>query len=178
MQAFVIDAFAFCQNHEQREGSAKIAEFPRLQAECANADAVVNWSLSGGFDQLGNPRLSLSVETQVELMCQRCLSPFAFDIDSRSELILAKNEEHADEIEGMLEDDEVDVVVGSKTFNVIDLIEDEALLAIPQSPKHAVCPDVVLVSSNQSEAANNVDAVDAASTGGKVSPFAVLKKLQ
>ncbi|MBR7798457.1 YceD family protein [Undibacterium fentianense] len=178
MQAFVIDSFTFCQHQEQREGSTNISEFPRLSAECADKDGVLNWSLQGGVNHLGFPRLILSVEARVQLMCQRCLAPFDFVVDSQSELILAKSDDHADELESMLEDDEVDVVVGSKTFNVMDLIEDEALLAIPQSPKHAVCPDVVFVSSSQSESAKNVDAVDAASTGGKVSPFAVLKKLQ
>jgi uncharacterized protein len=67
-------------------------------------------------------------------------------------LILAKNEENADEIDALLDDDEVDVVVGSKAFDVNDLIEDEALLAIPQSPKHAVCPDVSLASANTTAA--------------------------
>ena len=178
MQAFVIDAFAYCRLEEQRSGSILVADLPRLSGECANTEGALNWSLSGGKDGLGHPQLILSVTGSVNLMCQRCLTPLAFDIDSESILILAKNEENADEIDALLDDDEVDVVVGSKAFDVNDLIEDEALLAIPQSPKHAVCPDVVLVSSSQSEAANNVDAVDAASTGGKVSPFAVLKKLQ
>jgi len=177
MQAFVIDAFTFCQHREQREGSTRIADFPRLSEECANGDSVLNWSLQGGVNQLGFPQLTLTVDGQLQLMCQRCLTPFDFAIDSQSELILAKNDDHADEIEGMLESDEIDVVVGSKTFDVMELIEDEALLAIPQSPKHAVCPDVV-GSFNQSEAANDVDAVDTASTSSKVSPFAVLKKLQ
>ncbi|MDP3785738.1 MAG: DUF177 domain-containing protein [Undibacterium sp.] len=180
MQAFVIDAFSFCQHHEKREGSTKIADFARLSAECAAVDAkdlMINWSLQGNVDKLGLTKLVLTVTGKVPLVCQRCLTPFEFELDSQSELILAKNEEHADEIEAMLEDDEIDVVVGSKTFNVMDLIEDEALLAIPQSPKHAVCPDVVLVSSDLSVAANNVDAEDAVSTSGKVSPFAVLKKL-
>ncbi len=85
-------------------------------------------------------------------------------------MILAKNEENADEIDALLEDDEIDVVVGSKTFNVMDLIEDEALLAIPQSPKHAVCPDLPLAS------ADTTAAIDA-EVGKKASPFAVLKKI-
>jgi uncharacterized protein len=177
MQAFVIDAFTFCQHREQREGSTKIADFPRLSAECASGGGVLNWSLQGGMNQLGFPQLTLTVDGQFQLICQRCLTPYDFVVDSQVELILAKDDDHADEIEGMLEDDEIDVVVGSKTFNVMDLIEDEALLAIPQSPKHAVCPDVV-GSFNQSEAANDVNAVDTASTSTKVSPFAVLKKLQ
>lgn len=169
MQAFVIDAFTFSRLEEQRSGSILVADLPRLAEESANTDGALGWSLQGGKDKLGHPQLKLSVNGAVQLMCQRCLTPFAFDIDSESILILAKNEENADEIDALLEDDEVDVVVGSKTFNVMDLIEDEALLAIPQSPKHAVCPDLPLAS------ADTTAAIDA-EVGKKESPFAVLKK--
>ena len=170
MQAFVIDAFAFCWQEEQVFGRIQVADLPRLSEETANTDGALAWSLSGGKDQYGHAQLVLSVQGSVNLICQRCLTPFAFEVDSESVLILAKNEENADEIEALLEDDEIDVVVGSKTFNVMDLIEDEALLAIPQSPKHAVCPDVSLAS------ANTTAAIDA-EAGKKESPFAVLKTI-
>ncbi|BBB66754.1 hypothetical protein UNDYM_2501 [Undibacterium sp. YM2] len=170
MQVFVIDAFTFSRLEEQRSGSILVADLPRLSEESASTEGALNWSLQGGKDKLGHAQLELSVNGTVQLMCQRCLTPFAFDIDSESILILAKNEENADEIEALLEDDEVDVVVGSKTFNVMDLIEDEVLLAIPQSPKHAVCPDLPLAS------ADTTAAIDA-EVGKKESPFAVLKKI-
>lgn len=169
MQAFVIDAFTFSRLEEQRSGSILVADLPRLSGESASTEGALSWSLQGGKDELGHPQLNLSVNGTVQLMCQRCLTPFAFDIDSESKLILAKNEENADEIDALLEDDEVDVVVGSKTFDVMDLIEDEVLLAIPQSPKHAVCPDLPLAS------ADTTAAIDA-EVGKKESPFAVLKK--
>lgn len=167
MQAFVIDAFSFCQLKEHREGSILIADLPRLSAESASSDGALHWALTGGKDNLGHSQLSLTVTGSVQLMCQRCLTPFAFEIDSKSVLILAKNEDNADEIEALLDDDEVDVVVGSKAFNVIDLIEDEALLEIPQSPKHAVCPQ------DSPEAA----AVETHANSKKESPFAVLKNI-
>ena len=100
----------------------------------------------------------------VQLMCQRCLNPFAFDIASESILILAKDETRADEIDALLEDDTIDVIVGSKTLNVVELIEDEALLAIPLSPKHLVCPDQATL--------------DARNGAKKSSPFAVLKEIE
>ncbi|CAN5756497.1 DUF177 domain-containing protein [soil metagenome] len=174
MQAFVIDAFSFSQLKERRDGSILIADLPRLSAECANTDGVLNWSLEGGISKLGYPLLTLTVAGDVQLMCQRCLTVFALEVDSVSELILAKNEEHADEIEALIDDDEIDVVVGSKTFNIMDLIEDEALLAIPQSPKHTVCPDVALDSSVAT--VSPVAAIEAEASK-KESPFAVLKKI-
>jgi len=167
MQAIVIDAFSFCQLQERREGSILIADLPRLSAESASNGGALDWSLTGGMDKMGHPQLTLTVAGAVQLMCQRCLTPFAFDIDSESVLILAKTEDDADEIEALLEDDEVDVVVGSKAFNVMDLIEDEALLEIPQSPKHAVCP------KDSPEAV----AVEAHANSKKESPFAVLKNI-
>lgn len=170
MQAFVIDAFSFSRLEDQRSGSILVADLPRLAEESANADGELRWSLRGGQDKLGHAQLELVVSGSVQLMCQRCLTPFVFDIDSESILMLAKNEENADEIEALLEDDEVDVVVGSKTFNIMDLIEDEALLAIPQSPKHAVCPDLQLASADTTAAIK-------AGGGKKESPFAVLKKI-
>jgi len=54
------------------------------------------------------------------------------------------------------------VIVGSRTMNAFDLIEDEALLALPQVPKHDVCPDSALLDELKSE---------------KPSPFASLKNL-
>ena len=171
MQALVIDAFSFCQLQERREGNILIADLQRLSNECANTEGALSWSLEGGVNRLGYPRLILTVNGNVQLMCQRCLTIFAFEVDSESELILAKNEENADEIEALIDDDEIDVVVGSKTFNIMDLIEDEVLLAIPQSPKHAVCPDVALDSSVSTVAAIEAEAIK------KDSPFAVLKKI-
>ncbi|MFZ6844924.1 YceD family protein [Undibacterium sp. RuTC16W] len=168
MQAIVIDAFSFCQLNEHREGSVLIADLSRLSEESATQDGALTWSLTGGKDQLGHPQLSLAVRGQIQLMCQRCLTPFVFELDSESVLILAKDEDSADEIDALLDNDEVDVVVGSKTLNIIDLIEDEALLEIPQSPKHAVCPDDSLDSS-----AAPIDA----EASKKASPFAVLKKI-
>ncbi|MEB0138591.1 MULTISPECIES: YceD family protein [unclassified Undibacterium] len=171
MQAFVIDAFTFCRLEEQRSGSLPIADLPRVAVESVGAEgAGLTWSLSGGKDKLDHAKLVLAVNGSVQLMCQRCLTPFALEIDSESILILAKNEASADEIDALLDDDEVDVVVGSKSFDVIALIEDEVLLAIPQSPKHAVCPDVSLAFANSTAGLD-------AEGGKKASPFAVLKKI-
>ena len=55
----------------------------------------------------------------------------------------------------------IEVVVGSKSFDMMELIEDEALLAIPLAPKHEVCPSEELL--------------DAFATAKKESPFAALK---
>ncbi|WP_292934001.1 YceD family protein [Noviherbaspirillum sp.] len=164
MNAFVIDAFEFCRLKERREGEVAVADLPRLVEESADRSGTVRWSLQGGSNQHGHPQLALSVTGTVSLMCQRCLKPFAFEIASESVLVLAPDEESADEIDAMLGDESVEVIVGSRNFDIAQLIEDDALLTIPLSPKHAACPDQ-LMPEMEKEAE-------------KESPFAVLKSLK
>lgn len=165
MNAFVIDAFEFCRLKECREGEVAVSDLPRLASESIGQFGAMRWSLRGGSDRLGHPQINLSVSGTVRLMCQRCLTPFDFAIASESTLVLAPDEGSADEIDAQLGDDSVEVIVGSHSFDVLQLIEDEALLMIPLSPKHATCPDQLVSGLAKGDA-------------GKVSPFAVLKNLK
>lgn len=165
MSASVIDAFELCRTKGRLEGEFRIAELSRLAAESVDGSTgALSWSLQGSMDKRAYPRLELSVSGSVKLMCQRCLTPFEFNIASDSSLALAVDEASADEMDAVLADDAVEVIVGSKTFNVAELVEDEALLAIPASPKHEVCPGQPL-SADEPEVQ-------------KASPFAVLKGLK
>jgi uncharacterized protein len=163
MSAFVIDAFEFCRNNGFREGVTPVAEMPRLAADCADQSGEIRWSIRGGETRQGYPSLTLSVAGTVQLVCQRCLAPFAFGMDSSTLLVLGRDDEEADQIEEILEDESIDVIVGSSCCDIRDLLEDEALLALPQAPKHDACPDNQLLESLKSE---------------KVSPFAGLKSLK
>ncbi|MEO8169868.1 MAG: DUF177 domain-containing protein [Oxalobacteraceae bacterium] len=163
MNAIVIDAYEFCRLKESRQGQISVADSARLSGECVDKSAILPWSIKGGSGSLGFSQLKLSVSGSVSLLCQRCLTPCAFNIASESILILAKDDVHADEIEAMLDDDDIDVIVGSKALDVLALIEDEVMLAIPLSIKHEVCPDVA--------------AMDALNGAKKSSPFDVLNRL-
>ena len=164
MNAFVIDAFEFCRLKERREGEIPVADLPRLAEESVDKAGAVRWTLEGGSDMRGHPQLVLAVSGALNLMCQRCLTPFVFEFESGATLVLAKDEDSADEIDAQLADESVEVIVGSGSFDVSQVIEDEALLAIPLSPKHDVCPDPVAREAEQEVK--------------KESPFAVLKKLK
>jgi uncharacterized protein len=163
MSAFVIDAFEFCRNDGYREGVTPVAEMTRLAADCVDASGTISWSIQGGQTRQGYPMMTLSVSGTVQLACQRCLQPFGYELDSSTVLVLGKDDEEADEIEEILDDESIDVIVGTHAMDIRELLEDEALLALPQAPKHEVCPDTALVDSIKSE---------------KVSPFAALKSLK
>ncbi len=162
MSAFVIDAFEFCRSNGHREGVTPVAEMSRLNKDCADHSGEVSWAVEGTTSKQGYPQMTLSVSGTVQLMCQRCLTPYAFEMDSSTVLMLGKDDQHADEIEEALGDESIDVIVGSRTCDIRDLIEDESLLALPQVPKHDACPETKLLDALASD---------------KPSPFAGLKDL-
>lgn len=164
MGAFVVDVFAFCKKGEQAQGSYSVSELKRLAADTVDQLGAIDWSVVGRVNALGYPELVLSVSGKVSLACQRCLSGLLCDVASESVIVIAEDEDTADKIDALLEDDDVDVIVGSTTFDMQYLIEDEVLLALPFAPKHDVCPGDV--------------AFEEAAHEDKASPFTVLKNIQ
>ena len=163
MNSYLIDPFEFCRKGESLKGSASLSELNRLAAVCADHTGELAWEVSGAFNKCNQAELSLGVSGTINLMCQRCLSPLVFDIDSETTVLVAKTEEQADEMEETLgNEDSVEVIVTDGKINVLDLIEDEALLSLPLSSKHEICPD-----SSMDELKNNIP-----------SPFSVLGKLK
>ncbi len=77
---------------------------------------------------------------RVWLDCQRCLRVYEQPIATDMCFEVVASEADADA--APMDDDELDVIVGSKRFDLLTLIEDEVLLALPVAPKHDVCPTV------------------------------------
>ena len=164
MKTSLIDIFEFCRLKERRNGEIAVSDLARLAGETMDDSGSLVWSLQGGLNQSGYLQLVLKVSGSVQLKCQRCLTAFPFSIVSESNMIVAPDEQSADEIDGLVDDDMIDVIVGGREFDVAQLIEDEALLALPLAPKHAICPD---------------DAeLDGLKSMKRDSPFSVLKNLK
>ncbi len=106
-------------------------------AQAAGA-AMVSWRIEGGHDALGRPALTLTVQGNLPLECQRCLQPFDTAIEQRSELLLARDEAEL----AKLDAEEREVVLASAPLDAMTLIEDELLLSLPFAPMHpeAQCP--------------------------------------
>lgn len=163
MSAFVIDAFEFGRSNGHRDGVTPVAQMSRLSKDCADESGEISWSVDGSVTSHGYPALTVAVAGPVKLVCQRCLQPFSYQVDSSTMLVMGKDDADADQIEEILDDESIDVIVGSRQCDIRDLIEDEALLALPQVPKHDVCPDTSLL--------------DAVNTD-KASPFAGLANIK
>jgi uncharacterized protein len=152
-----VDLFEFARAGRQALGQVSLAQLPRMLNEVSpdapepERDAThpaFSWQAEGSQqmelqdDGTQGPQayLRLALHGAAWLECQRCLAACrqAFDIDVTYRIV--RTEEEADAFP--LDDDELDVIVGSRHFDLLDLIEEELLLALPLVPKHDVCPAV------------------------------------
>jgi uncharacterized protein len=144
-----LDVKAFSRDGATLSGQAPLAQWERLAAESevglvppplqwqARGEAVPE---VGAQDQIW---LHLEVHAALPLLCQRCLSPVLIPVDvDRSFRFVA------DEATAMALDDEEeeDLLVVSREFNVIELVEDEVILAMPLVPLHGTCPEPLQMS--------------------------------
>ena len=163
METHQVDAFDFCRGKDARSGETPVREFGRLAAEVLDQTGSIRWSVQGSVDGRGTPRMDVQVSGMVVLRCQRCLAPMDFQIDSAAAVAVAADDDAADALDETLSEEPVEVVVGSSSFDLLLLVEDEVLLTLPPAPRHQQCIGDTLL-AEQAEA--------------KESPFAVLGKLK
>ncbi|EHP42273.1 hypothetical protein OR16_15099 [Cupriavidus basilensis OR16] len=150
-----LDLFAFCRAGDDAAGEVAARDLPRIIAETAAQapasapDEVFSYALSGFVEEeAGEPGkpaverlfVDLAVNGRVWLDCQRCLRVYEQPIATDMCFEVVASEADADA--APMDDDGLDVIVGSKRFDLQTLIEDEVLLALPVAPKHDVCPTV------------------------------------
>ena len=133
----------FARTASQRAGDERLARFDRLLEEThgLGAETPVAFSVRGEIVHEGqsNEEVWLQVAAQVLLpvTCQRCLGPVEIPVSFDRRFRFVATEELAAELD---EESEDDVLVLSREFNLLELIEDEILMALPVVPTHEVCP--------------------------------------
>ncbi len=171
LERLAVAAFAKAQG--SLSGSLPLGQLERLvqesKGDCAAVPVIYRMNAEMRADAAGvdEPWLHLAASTHLTMVCQRCLGDVEVEVGFERDFRFVASEELA-EVED--EESEEDVLVLSKAFNGLELLDDELLLALPLVPKHSVCPrDVKL----QAE-----DPDFAAAMPEKPHPFAVLQKLK
>jgi uncharacterized protein len=137
---------ALARDHAALEGSEPVTSFPRLMTS-AHPDAspetarAVHWRACGELRQPHSiePQnwLHLEARTSMPLVCQRCLGPVATPLDVDRWFRFVRDEDEAAALDAQIEDD---VLALGRPLDLLGLIEDELLLALPLVPRHERCP--------------------------------------
>ena len=107
-------------------------------------ESPVTWSATGELRNPGHVHpevwLHLKADAVLSLTCQRCLGPVdvAVAVDRSFRFV-------PDEDTAAAQDDESeeDVLALSRSFDLVELVEDELLMELPLAPRHEVCPEQV-----------------------------------
>jgi len=136
--------FAKMQTH--LEGAESLAQLDRLCGlqQAGAPEGKVSFKAQGQMRASGTgpvaPWLQLQASVRLSLLCQRCLEPVEEEVTFEREFRFVESEAVA------AAQDEVsveDVLVLSADFDLLELVEDELLMAFPASPKHVTCPHPV-----------------------------------
>src|SRR5712691_6378034 len=115
------------------EGSADLDDLPRLADTLANADCELRYKVTARLDNLRRKVVSCIIEGFVFLTCQSTLEAFRHAISIDDRLVLVDDESALPPIEE--ESDAEDYLVADGPLDVLDLVEDAVLLALPMVPR-------------------------------------------
>ncbi|MGH8851899.1 MAG: YceD family protein [Casimicrobiaceae bacterium] len=129
------DAFEFSADGGEIAGEIDARTLPRVVDLLAASagPAPMAWRIAGGHDGLGRPSLTVRLDGAVPLVCQRCLQPYAAPVSQQTELLLARDGAEL----ARLDAEETEVVLANAMLDPRTLVEDELLLSLPLSPRHA-----------------------------------------
>lgn len=142
-----LDVVQFGKSQGQMRGHTPLAQLSRLlqDLEVVPRDAdepygieweASGWVVEGTGGQADQSWMRLVAKALVPQICQRCtgLVNFPIELDYQYRFV-------ATEKEAMEQDEwaQEDVLVLSKAFDLVQLIEDELLMAMPIIPRHERC---------------------------------------
>ncbi|MEO8023265.1 YceD family protein [Polaromonas sp.] len=164
---------AFAQEGKPLIELTPLSTLERLAQElhAPEPDLAVSWQAraelrphAGAEDEVW---LHLQAQATLPLTCQRCMGavPEALQVDQWYRFV-------ADEDIALAEDDqsEEDLLVMVPQFDLLAVLEDELLMALPLVPMHETCPVTPVFSAGESELDGQEDA--------KPHPFAALAQLK
>jgi uncharacterized protein len=143
------------------EGTADLEDLYDIADTLANSEGELRYRVTAQLDGGHRKTLSCIIEGFVFLMCQNTLEAFRHDISISDRLVLVDSESGLPPIEE--ENDAEDYVVADGPIDVLDLVEEAVLLALPMVPRKPGLEDA-----------------DARKPQGtpKESPFAALERLK
>lgn len=128
-----IEPIRLADRRAQLEGIIALAEMPRLSALLHDANGEVIVRLVFSVDAQGTYAICGKASVDVQLMCQRCMQPFAYRLASEIQLSPVSSEKAAAELPSAYEA----VMVSEEGIVMLnDMVEDELILGLPLVTVH------------------------------------------
>lgn len=127
-----IDPMRLAAKGDCLQGRLQIASMQRLSSLVHDTSGNVEVELQFDRDESQRSILKIHLQTTLGMICMRCGQPMSLAINTRSTLGLISDEADAEELPEGYEP----LVVAPEPMTLIDIVEDELLLALPIVAMH------------------------------------------
>ena len=149
----LLDIAALCRDAELLDGRLALADMGRLGSSLfgpVDALAAATWSAQAGHKPVagGDPErwLHVAAQAEVSLQCQRCLQLMRQPLVVDRRYRFVRSEQEAERLDEVIEDE---VLTLPGRLDLLALLEDELILALPIVPRHdGNCPQPLPMPSN------------------------------
>ncbi|MGX5658333.1 YceD family protein [Castellaniella ginsengisoli] len=141
----VIDATGFARAGSVLDGRIRTAQLTRLCQDLPDPqDGEMHWQIRGRYDApSGQAWIDVEAQGPVRVVCQRCLEAFSLPLRVSSTLGLVETQAQLDAMDALEAEGqgpEIEYLVADQRLDVLGLVEDELILALPYAPRHETCP--------------------------------------
>ncbi|MBF6058521.1 MULTISPECIES: YceD family protein [Thiomicrorhabdus] len=171
-----IDPLYSVNHNKQFVGRVNQARMQRLKQLVETSDREVDIELSFFYDKaLKFPAFVMKLDTELNLICQRSLAPFDFQVNTEVKGVFVESMALVEDLPSDVEVFELD---GDK-ISLVEWVEEELLLAIPMVPTDPEATmDYQNDSAEESLTAETNTSVAQDEPESKPNPFAILQGLK
>jgi uncharacterized protein len=146
------------------EGELAVKDAGRLAKQLADDTGSLRFRFGGRVDERGRAGARLDVDGTVQARCDRCAGPVDVAIREHTQFYFVDDEGELGRLP--IDDSPEEPLLGSHRFDLAALVEEQAILAMPISPRHVDC------------AASDADEAGPRPDGRTRRPFEVLAALK
>lgn len=165
-----VDTRRIFQQGAELSGKVALQRLPEFRNSLASAQATIAATLQFGMDDSGHRLIAGTVQADVEVTCQRCLSPVGIHMQDQINLAVVNDEAAAARLKPELDP----WICPDIKLHLAAVVEEQLLLSLPMVCYHAEgeCPRTLDYTVGAS--ASDDESVDAAGEN----PFAILQQLK
>lgn len=164
-----VNPFRLAESGRRLEGRIEISRLKRLLPSLVSDEGEVVVRLEFGRNAQGLATIRGRIEAALQLECQRCMQPMTYPVKDDVEIAVVETDAEAELVQEQYDP----LVVDDEALMIVDLVEDELLLALPLAPGHPESQDCVGRKLKEFDPEDVGEPADE-----KDNPFAVLKTLK
>ncbi len=148
-----IDVWELARRRDEVRGDMPLRRLPRLADALADFSGDLHFRLAGHVDDHGRAAATLWLGSVVKARCDRCGGAVDVPVKERETFFFVNDEAELARLP--IDESGEEPLLGSRRFDLVALLEDQMILALPISPRHRNCTAPANVSDEVASAGDD-----------------------